>query len=158
MSTAPDELTDFVKAALARGVSREQIEATLRSAGWTGDQTRAALARFADSDFPIPVPRPRPYVDARDAFIYLVLFAALYMSAYHLGDLLFDIINATFPDPAERPEAMTYRRSSMRWSMSSLIVAFPMFVYMSWLVARDIAGDPNKRHSKVRRWLTYMTL
>ena len=48
MSTAPDELTDFVRAALARGVSREQIEAALRSAGWTGDQTGAALARFAD--------------------------------------------------------------------------------------------------------------
>src|SRR5687768_18201097 len=98
MSSAPDELTGFVKAALARGVSREQIEATLRSAGWTGDQTRAALARFADSDFPIPVPWPRPYVDARDALIYLVLLAALHMISYHLGRLLLDIINDTFPE------------------------------------------------------------
>jgi hypothetical protein len=158
MSNAPDELTDFVKASLARGVPREQIEAALREAGWTIDQTRSALARFADSDFPIPVPRPRPYVDARDAFLYLVLFAALYMSAYNLGDLLFDIINTTLPDPAERAEMMTYHRSSMRWSISSLIVAFPIFLYMSWFVGREIAADPNKRHSKVRRWLTYMTL
>ena len=42
--------------------------------------------------------------------------------------------------------------------MSSLIVAFPVFLYMSWLVGREIAADPNKRHSKVRRWLTYITL
>ena len=158
MSTTPDELTDFVRAALARDVPREQIEAVLRKAGWTVDQTRTALAGFADSDFPIPVPRPRPYVDARDAFMYLVMFSALYISAYHLGDLLFDIINAAFPDPAERSEMMTYRRSSMRWSIASRIVAFPMFLYMSWLVGRDIAADPNKRHSKVRRWLTYLTL
>ena len=46
----------------------------------------------------------------------------------------------------------------MRWSISSLIVAFPVFVYVSWLAGRDIAADPNKRHSKVRRWLTYLTL
>jgi uncharacterized protein DUF5671 len=158
MPTTPDELSDFVKASLAQGVPREQIEAALRKAGWTNDQTRSALAGFAESDFPIPVPRPRPYLDARDAFMYLVLFAALYMSAYHLGALLFDIINAAFPDPAERSEMMMYRRSSMRWSISSLIVGFPVFLYMSWLVGRDIAADPNKRNSKVRRWLTYMTL
>ena len=46
----------------------------------------------------------------------------------------------------------------MRWSISSLIVAFPVFLYMSRLVGADIAADPNKRYSKVRRWLTYMTL
>ena len=89
--------------------------------------------------------------------MYLVLFSTLYVSAYHLGSLLFDIIDTTFPDPAESRLA-SYARLSMRWSVSSLIVAFPVFVYMSWLVARGIAADPNKRHSKVRRWLTYLTL
>ncbi|RPI53207.1 MAG: hypothetical protein EHM55_14465 [Acidobacteria bacterium] len=159
MPSAPDELSEFVKAALARGVSRAEIEAALRQAGWTIDQTRMALAGYADSDFPIPVPKPRPYLDAREAFMYLVLFSTLYWSAYHLGSLLFDIINLTFPDPAaDRERLMPYIRSSMRWSVSSLVVAFPVFLYMSWLVARDIGADPNKRHSKVRRWLTYMTL
>jgi type I site-specific restriction endonuclease len=55
MSTTPDELTEFVKASLTGGVPREQIDAALRKAGWTIDQTRAALASFAESDFPIPV-------------------------------------------------------------------------------------------------------
>jgi hypothetical protein len=159
MPSTPDELTEFVKAALARGVPRTEIDAVLQNAGWTFDQTRAALAGFADADFPIPVPRPRPYLDAREAFLYLVLFSTLYWSTYHLGSLLFDIINVTLPDPAsDRSAALPYVRSSMRWSISSLIVAFPVFLYMSWLVARDIAADPNKRHSRVRRWLTYMTL
>jgi hypothetical protein len=158
MSTTPDDLTDFVKAALAQGVPRERIQAALRDAGWTAGQTRSALASFAETDFPIPVPRPHPYVDARDAFLYLVLFAALYMSAYHLGNLLFDIINAVLPDPAEPGDMLSRRRGSIRWSISSLIVAFPLFLYMSWLVGRDVRQDPNKRNSKVRRWLTYMTL
>lgn len=157
MATTPDELTDFVRAALAKGVPRVDIEAVLRKAGWTADQTREALRGFAETEFPIPVPRPRPYLDSRDAFMYLVLFSALYVSAYHLGNLLFDIINTTFPDPAES-QSGDYRRLSMRWSIASLIVAFPMFLYLSWLVARDLAADPGKRYSKVRRWLTYVTL
>jgi hypothetical protein len=159
MPGAPDELADFVKAALARGVPRAEIETVLRQAGWTIDQTKMALSGFADTTFPIPVPKPRPYLDARDAFMYLVLFSTLYWSAYHLGSLLFDIINVTFPDPAtDQDRLMPYTRSAMRWSIASLIVAFPVFLYMSRLIARDIAGDPNKRHSKVRRWLTYLTL
>jgi len=159
MPSTPDELSEFVKAALARGTPRAEIDAVLRQAGWTTDQTRMALAGYAESNFPIPVPKPRPYLDAREAFVYLVLFSTLYWSAYHLGSLLFDIINVTFPDPAsDASRQMPYVRNSMRWSISSLVVAFPVFLYMSWLVGRDIAADPNKRHSRVRRWLTYMTL
>lgn len=158
MAATPEELTDFVKAALARGVPRTDIETALHGAGWTVEQTRSALAGFAEADFPIPVPRPRPSLDARDAFVYLVLFSTLYMSGYHLGNLLFDIINTAFPDPAERTELLAYRRDSMRWSMSWLVVAAPVFLYLSRFIARDIAADPNKRHSKVRRWLTYITL
>ena len=36
-----------------------------------------ALAGFAEIDFPVPVPRPRPYLSAREAFIYLVVFRHL---------------------------------------------------------------------------------
>jgi hypothetical protein len=157
MSTTPEDLSDFVKSALGRGISRAEIEVVLRTAGWTTPQIRSALAGFADADFPIPVPRPRPYLDARDAFVYLVLFSTLYVSAYHLGSLLFDIINTIFPDAATAPPA-PFARQSMRWSIASLIVAFPVFTYISWHLGRDIAADPNKRHSKVRRWLTYLTL
>ena len=53
------ELSDFVKTALARGIPRVQVESALQGAGWTHDQIRAALAGFAEVDFPIPVPRAR---------------------------------------------------------------------------------------------------
>jgi hypothetical protein len=159
MAGTPDELGEFVKTALERGVPRAEIDAVLRQAGWTIDQTRTALAAYADVPFAVPVPRPRPYLDAREAFMYLVLFSTLYWSAYHLGSLLFDIINVAFPDPAvDQTTLRSYTRSSMRWSISSLIVAFPVFLYMSWRIGRDIAAEPVRRHSKVRRWLTYLTL
>ena len=156
---AGDELVDFVRDALGRGAPRPQIEEALRKGGWTADQIRGALAAFVDVDFPVPVPRARPSLSAREAFIYLVLFGTLYTSAFQLGSLIFDIINLRFPDPAQESENYsTYIRESMRWSISSLIVAFPVFLYLSWTTEREVMRDPVKRASKVRRWLTYLTL
>ena len=101
MAAASKDLELFVREALLRGQSRPAIEATLASAGWAPEQVRDALEAYADVAFPVPVPRPRPYLSAREAFLYLVLFATLYVWAYHLGDLLFDLINRAMPDPAD---------------------------------------------------------
>ncbi|HEX7156554.1 MAG TPA: DUF5671 domain-containing protein [Burkholderiaceae bacterium] len=151
------ELESFTRECLMRGLSREEIARALASAGWTLDQVRSALGAFADSAFPIPVPRPRPYLSAREAFLHLVLFTTLYLSAYHLGSLLFDLINRAFPDPAVRTYG-GFAGDSMRWSISSLIIAFPTFLFVSHHVRRDLARHPVKRLSAIRRWLTYCTL
>jgi hypothetical protein len=148
----------FVRDALAVGRGRPDVQDVLLRAGWTQDQTRDALAAFADVEFPVPVPRPRPYLSAREAFLYLTLFATLYISAYHFGDLIFDLINHAFPDPANGVAAGKWVIASMRWSVASLIVAFPIFLYLSRLLQRDMERDPNTRSSMVRRWLTYLTL
>jgi hypothetical protein len=154
-----EELVGFVREALARKVPRPDIEQALQRGGWTKEQTRAALDAFVDTDFPLPVPRARPYLSAREAFQYLLMFATLYTSAYYLGSLIFDFVNAAFPDPAQNlAEYRESLRDGMRWAVSLLIVAFPVFLYTSWLTGRAIRRDPVKRASKVRRWLTYLTL
>jgi hypothetical protein len=157
-----DELSAFVRDALSRGIDRARVEEALRHAGWKTEQVRSALAGFAVVEFPIPVPRPRPYLSAREAFMYLVAFSTLYVSAYHLGALLFEIINRAFPDPAsaraEYLSAYDFSRERIRWSVSALIVSFPVFVLVSRSLQRAIHRDPNARQSKVRRWLTYVTL
>jgi hypothetical protein len=151
-----EELSSFVKEALGRGLRPAQIEEALLRAGWSQEQVRAALAGFAQFDFPIPVPTPKPYLSAREAFLYLVQFTTLYISAYYLGNLFFQIIDRAFPDPAN--PAGDYARQAIRWSVSSVIVAFPVFLYVSSVTNRAIRTDANKRGSKVRRWLTYLTL
>src|SRR5262245_5319929 len=136
-----DDLVVFVRDALARGQTRGQIAEVLQKAGWTAEQTRAALAAYADVEFPVPVPRARPYLSAREAFQYLVLFATLYISVLSLGSLLFDLINVAFPDPADTTNyfgSQEYVRSSIRWAVSSLIVAFPVFAYNAWIMGRGI--------------------
>ena len=153
-----EELRSFVRDGLARGVPRAELEDVLGRAGWAASDVHGALTSFAEVQFPIPVPRPQPYLSARDAFMYLLMFTTLYVSAFSLGNLVFQFINQAFPDPAVASSAAEATRQAIRWSVSYLVVAFPVFVGVSRLIGRDLAADPSKRASKVRRWLTYLTL
>ena len=158
MSAPTQDLERFVRESLARGLPRESIEAALASAGWPAEQTRVALDAYAAVDFPVPVPRPRPYLSAREAFLYLVLFSTLYVAAWHLGSLVFDLLNLAFPDPADRDYRRERIDESIRWSTASVLIAFPVFVYMARYLSLELARSPVKRLSAVRRWLTYLTL
>ncbi len=156
MSTQ-DELTDFVQASLQQRIPRPQIEEILLRAGWERDQVQRALARFADVEFAVPVPRPRPYLSAREAFLYLVMFATLYSSALALGGMLFAFIERALPDPTNVVSAERFY-DSVRWSLANLLVAFPVFAALAVSTQRAITRDPARRASRVRKWLTYLTL
>jgi len=157
MTAGPQELELFAREALLRGLERESIRKAMTDAGWTSDQARAALNAYHEVPFPVPVPRPRPQLSAREAFLYLLLFTTLYLSSYHLGSLLFDLINRLYPDAAFQVSGR-YSAQGMRWSISCLLVAFPAFVFLTRYIAADVARHPVKRLSPVRRWLTYLTL
>ena len=158
MAAATRELELFVRDALAQGASKDEIAVALAAAAWSGEQVRSALDAYADVPFRVPVPRPRPYLSAREAFLYLVLFASLYVAAWNLGRLLFDLINHAFPDPADPQYAVQRLGSSIRWATASVIIAFPVFLFVARHLARELARNPVKRLSAVRRWLTYLTL
>jgi hypothetical protein len=154
-----EELYGFLKDGLDRGLARDELERVLLESGWPREQVRGALDGFADVAFPIPVPRPKPYLSAREAFIYLVLFSTMYASAISLGTLVFQLIDRAFPDPAADPAVtLAMTREAIRWSIAWLVVAFPTFVAVARWNGRAIERDPLRRLSQVRRWLTYLTL
>jgi hypothetical protein len=153
-----DDLDDFVRDALNRGVSRGEVHAALRVAGWAEAQVDSALARFAEIDFPIAVPRPRPSLSAREAFEYVVLFGTLYFGAFSLGQLHFGLIDLALPDPLWPPFRFQMIEGAIRWSISALVVSTPVFLYAAWSNGRRLDAEPVKRASPVRRWLTYATL
>lgn len=150
------ELDRFVERALAAGASRRDAAQALEAAGWSRPQVRDALAQWADVPFPVPVPRPRPRVSARDAFVYLVTFGALFLAVGHLGALLFAFVDLALADPLEG--ARSHLRGRVRWSVSVLAVAWPVFLYLSVRTAHAVAREPARRNSAVRRWLTFLTL
>jgi hypothetical protein len=156
MASGIQDLEWFARESLLRGLGKSEIRKAMLEAGWTEDQVRNAVDAYADVTFPVPIPKPRPQLSARDAFLYLVMFTTLYFSSYNLGSLIFDFINKALPDPT----VLAYRTGwdSMRWSASSLIVAFPTFLFLSFYINKDVTRNPVKRLSPIRRWLTYLTL
>jgi hypothetical protein len=159
MASATQNLELFVRAALEKGLRKSDIEQSLLQAGWPADQVRNALDQFADITFAVPVPKPRPYLSAREAFRYLLLFTTLYLSAYHLGSLLFSFVDLNFSDPAlEGSYVWRTVKDDIRLAASFLVIAFPVFLFMSRRIYRELANNPVKRLSVIRRWLTYLTL
>ena len=158
---AQAQLVVFVESALRAGQPRDAVRAALEQAGWSKDQVADALAHYADVAFAVPVPRPRAQVSARDAFWYLLMFGALYTSAYYLGDLLFGFINLAYPDEVNSSyygNRIEYVESGIRWATAAVIVAFPLFLFAALRIGKEVAADPTRRNSAMRKWLTYITL
>ncbi len=141
-----------------RGHTRPQVSQALLAAGWSEEQIRGVLDGWADVDFPLPVPRPRASLSAREAFVYLLLFSTLYFFSWNLGSLLFKLIEHALPDAADARWQVLQLGPSIRWSISALVIAFPLFAFLSHRVSVDVVRNPIKRLSPVRRWLTYLTL
>lgn len=150
----PDELALFVKEALTSGVARPDIERVLVDAGWSARQVADALGGFVNVAFAIPVPRPQRYTDAREAFLYGVLFLSLVLTAYHFGALIFAFINHAWPTGGN-PASL---REATRWPTAILVVVLPVFLYATFLTNRDARQDPSRRTSKARSQMTYLTL
>lgn len=153
------DLHGFVRDALMRGVPRAEIEQALRDARWPDDEIAAELAAWHDAPaVGVPVPRRRVGVSPREAFLYLLLFVSLYMVAFHVGAVLFSWIERMWPDPAMGEGREEPMREWVRFSVATLMVAFPVYLFTARLTGRAVARDPEKRNSGVRRWLTYLTL
>ena len=161
------DLTEFVSDALKAGASREETRQALLDVGWSRDQVDAVLSQFAESSFRIPVPAAKPRRASRDTFVYLVLFGTLYLCVYHLGSLIFDYLDLLLPAGSDLIESMPgtvseagneRNKSSIRFSIASLIIAFPVFLYTTRYVIRLTEVDPVHRLSSARKWLTYLTL
>ena len=92
----------------------------------------------------------------KDFFVFIGAMAALYGSAVSLINLLFEIINASFPDPL----SFNYDNfsSGMRWSIASLIIVFPIYIFLSQFINKDLAANFLKKNLGIRKWLTYLTL
>lgn len=149
------DLEVFVRDALAKGVSRDEIRAALEAAGWPRKDIEAALDAWADSAFGVPVPRRSVGLAAREAFIFLMLFATLYFVAFNVGAVLFAAIERWIPDPAfSRWDA---HLASIRWGTAYILIGLPVHLWMSRIAGRSSAAHGGDA-SPVDRWLTYLTL
>jgi hypothetical protein len=152
------DLLSFVRESLAHGVPRAAIAERLRVAGWRPEEKAAGLTAYAEVDSPVPVPRRRTYLSAREAFLYLVLFATLYTTAIDVGAVLFALLDRLLPDPGASTRVWRATAESARGSTAGLIIAYPIFLLLARGIGAAVGREPEKRGSKIRKWLTYLTL
>jgi hypothetical protein len=148
----------FIDHARQKGMDHATIRMLLLSAGWKEKEIARALTAQA---LDLPVPTPPDVGGAREAFLHLVAFAALYTAVIAGVMLLFDYVNVLLPDPAITQNASVraeWVRTAIRWEISALIVSFPILIWLSWTIVREMQATPDKARSPVRRWLTYLTL
>jgi len=92
----------------------------------------------------------------RDFFLYLFSIGTLYFSAVTFITLLFQYINYFFPSPTAYYYDGT--NPAMRFAISALIVAVPLYIFVTRWLNNDLDKNPAKQDFWVRRWLIYITL
>jgi hypothetical protein len=86
--------------------------------------------------------------------VYLLSLLTLYLSSIGAAILIWGLADRWFEDPTER-----FRTSgSIRTGISMLVVAFPIFLYLSSYVGRKLKSGDMPSRSTLRRVMTFVTL
>lgn len=96
----------------------------------------------------------------KDFFLHLLAIVTLYASAISFLTLVFQIVNIVFPDPIS-PEGfygLSGYHNRIRWAIATLIIVFPVYLWTSWFLSKDLRGHKEKRGLWIRKWLVYFTL
>ncbi len=93
----------------------------------------------------------------RDLFLHLLAIVTLYWSAVSFVTLIWQFINNFLPDALDFYSS-SYSLSLIRFSVSALIIVFPVFILISWYLNKIYDREAAVRESKIRKWLLYLTL
>ena len=150
-----NELKEFIAHARKKDMDHATIRMLLLSNGW---KEKEIVEAFSKEGLEMPIPAPPDAGGAREAFFHLISFAALYTMVISLSVLFFEYLNNLFDDPALEIWQSTIDSQQVRWSMSAVIVAFPVLIWMTRILQKEMKKHPEKSWSALRRWLTYITL
>lgn len=93
----------------------------------------------------------------RDVVLYLLSTITMAISAISLGTILFQIINIYLPDVLNYQPASSFY-DAIRYAIASLVVVFPVYVWVMRFLNKDLKISPEKKELKIRKWLLYLTL
>jgi len=89
-------------------------------------------------------------------FLHLFTFALLYVCVVSVIALLFQYISILVPDQLQGYSYGSY--DTIRSTSSALLVCYPVFIALSWMLQRDMQKQPNLRDMRIRKWLMSLTL
>ncbi|MGC2421337.1 MAG: DUF5671 domain-containing protein [Candidatus Acidiferrales bacterium] len=157
MSANP-KIAEFIEGAKTGGVPDETLVGILTARGWPEKDVYEALAGHYERLIGIEIPRRSGgSTAARDAFFYFLVFSTLATWTIGLGSLAFTLIDRSLVDALSAVNSQ-YDTYSIAGSLASILVAFPIYLFVSRIVVRESRSHPEKLSSPVRKWLTYLAL
>jgi hypothetical protein len=157
MNSASD-LKQFVDAARSQGASDETLIALLRGREWPEEDVYRLLADHFEGRTNIQIPAYKRSGSAKDAFLYLFCFATLATWSIALASILFTLIERWFPDPLAATYSFRHAYYQIADSLACVIIAFPIYLWITRSILREMDLHPEKLQSSVRKWLTYIAL
>lgn len=151
------DLREATSQALMQGLSREDVRALLKQGGWQKDEVEQALALFVDTDKPVAIPVRAPVRFAKESYLYLMQTISYVVSAIAFLILWFQYLNTWLPDPfisdSYRYESA---RSLIRTGLSMLIVALPIFLFVSSVIRKDEANRADAPQNPTKQGILYL--
>src|SRR4051812_47301478 len=133
-SPAAVEVQAFIAAAKSQGASDEILVSLLRDRGWPERLVYDALAAYYEQRTGMAIPaRGATGGAAKDTFLYLLSLITLGIWSCSVASILFTVIDRWFPDPA-LSSPYSYQMSSLSWELASIIVAFPVYIWLMRLL------------------------
>lgn len=153
------DLRDFIGSAKDHGVADGFIATLLQRNGWSERRIFRAFSEYYGGVLGTPIPSRSQYGEnARDAFYYLINFITLGFWTVALGQIWYVLIARWVPDAAAYDYRQINLRDQISWQAATVIVAFPIFAFVHYLIRKQLALRPDMYESAVRKWLTYIAL
>jgi hypothetical protein len=152
------DLKQFLDDARSQGASDETVVALLRGREWPEEDVYRVLADHFETRTGVRVPGYKRSSSAKDAFLYLFCFSTLATWSFGIGSIMFTLIERWFPDPL----ATNYFYQGVYYqiadALACVIIAFPIYLWVTRAILREMQLHPEKLESPIRKWLTYIAL
>lgn len=95
---------------------------------------------------------------ALDVFVYVGIAISLVVSVTNILQIVFTAINRKFPDVLNPSYYSDVYNTDVRMAIAMLVVMYPIYIGLSWYVARDISKFLYKRDLVIRKIFVYLTM
>ena len=93
--------------------------------------------------------------NGKDFFLNLGAIIALYSTVISALRVIFVAIDSQYP---KITNAYQYYSPSISWPVAVLMVSFPVFIILMWVIRNQYESEPETRNGGVHRLFTYLTL
>lgn len=95
---------------------------------------------------------------ARDVFLHLLLIVTLIITVVSFLSIVFSLVGLQWPEPWQLYDNKDGIEDGIRAGIAALIIGTPLYLWISWLIEKDLRANKDKIKLSIRRWLLYLAL